>query len=167
MPKQLSDERIAVVVLDGPPADPAAITDAEFDAGLRLECRIMAGEYRLTPVGSDTVNQSEMCEGGNATVYGRSNYEGMMTVFRYLDGDGLADETNDVAWDATKLKGTLLHIVEREGPEHDAAGAVGQGYSYFEVLTDNPQAPSERTGFIRRVIPLGVQRAVLDRNNFV
>ncbi len=163
MPKQLSDERIAVVILDGPPADPNAITKAEFDAGLHIECRIMAGEYRLSPTGSETINQSEMCEGINATTFGRSNYEGTMTVFRYLTAAGLADPANDVAWDATKEKGTNLHIVEREGPEHDAAGAAGQEYDYYEVVTDDPQKPSDRQGFTRRVVPLGVQKAAINR----
>lgn len=163
MPKQLSDERIALVLLPAPPADKDAITVAEFDAGIRLECRIMAGEYRLTPVASDTTNQSEMCEANNAMVPTRDNFEGTMTVFRYLTGAGVADALNDVAWDAVKEKGALLPLVEREGPEHDLDGAVGQEYSYFEVLNDNPQAPSDRTGYIRRVVPLYVQRAALNK----
>lgn len=163
MPKQLSDERIAVMLFDEPPADPAAITVTEWDAGTPLECRIMAGEFRLSPSGSETVNQSELCEGVNATTFGRSNYDASMTVFRYLTDEGLADALNDVAWDATKVKGTTLYLAEREGPIHDAPGAAGQEYSYFEVVTDDPQKPSDRGGFIRRVIPLGVQKAALDK----
>lgn len=163
MPRQLSDERIAVVVLDGPPADPNAITTAEFDAGTHVECRIMSGEYRLTPSGSETVNQSELCSGVNAVTFGKSNYDATITIFRYLTGAGAADGANDVAWETFKTKGTTLHIVDREGPEHDAPGAEDQEYSYFEVVTDDPQVPTDRAGFIRRTVPLGVQNAALNK----
>ena len=163
MPKTLADERIALMMLDAAPANPNAITVAEWTACTPLECRIMAGEYRLTPSGSDTINQAELCVGVNAVTYGRSNYDASITVFRYLLGTGLTDPANDVAWEAVKAKGTTLYLVEREGPLHDAAGAVGHEYSYFEVVTDDPQAPQDRTGFIRRTVPLGVQDAVLNK----
>lgn len=163
MPKTLADARVALMLLDTPPADKNAITVAEYEAGTPLQCRIMAGEYRLSPTGSETVNQAELCEDVNATTFGRSNYEGTFTVFRYLLGTGLTDPANDEAWEATKVKGTTLHLVEREGPAHDAAGAASQEYSYFEVVTDDPQVPSDRGGFIRRVIPLGVQKAALNK----
>ena len=163
MPRQLSDEKIAVVVLDGPPSDPNAISEQEFNAGTHIECRIMSGEYRLSPSGSDTVNQSELCSGVNAVTYGRSNYDATITVFRYLTGLGAADGQNDVAWDFFKEKGTTLHLVEREGPEHSESGADGQEYSYFEVVTDDPQVPQDRSGFTRRTIPLGVQNAALNK----
>lgn len=158
MPKQLSDERIALALLDTPPEDPKAVTVAEFDAGTRLECRVM--DYRLSATASDSVDQSELCNATNATAPGRSNYEGSITVFRYFDGTtGGADPENDVAWEALKEKGTVLHLVEREGPEYTEDGAADQEYSYYEVITDNPQKPTERNGFIRREIPLFVQKA--------
>lgn len=161
MPKTIADENIALVLLTTAPADPTAITAAEFDAGEPLQCRIM--DYRLSPVASDTVQQGEFCTSTNAQVPTRSNYEGTVTVFRYLDETGLADPINDVAWDAVKEKGTTLHLVEREGPVHDAVGTVGQAYSYFEVITDHPQVPADRGGFIRREVPLYVQRASLNK----
>src|SRR5690606_15956570 len=161
MPKQISDERIALVLLDTPPADPDNITVAEFDAGTHLECRIM--DYRLSPVASDTVQMGELCTATNAQVPTRSNYEGTVTVFRYLDAAGLADSADGVAWEAFREKGTTLHLVEREGPDHDAAGAGGQEYSYFEVITDHPQQPTDRGGFIRREVPLYVQRAAINK----
>lgn len=163
MPKTLADERVALMLLETAPANPAAITAAEFNAGTPLECRIMAGEYRLSPTGSESITQSEVCSGVNATTFGKSNYEATMTVFRYLLGTGLTDPANDEAWEATKTKGTTLHLIEREGPIHDEPGAAAHEYSYFEVVTDDPQVPSDRGGFIRRVIPLGVQNAVLNQ----
>jgi len=32
----------------------------------------------------------------------------------------------------------------------------------FEVITDNPQKPTETSGYIKRIIPMQVQKAVLD-----
>lgn len=161
MPKQISDENIALVRLDAAPTDIDAITVAEFDAGERLECRIM--DFRLSPVASDTVQQSELCTGSNASVPTRSNYEGSVVVFRYFDEGGDPDAVNDVAWEAFKEKGTTHHLVVREGPHHSEAGAAGQEVSYFEAIQDHPMVPTERGGFIRREITLYVQRASLDK----
>jgi hypothetical protein len=157
MPKTISDERVALRALPEPPANPKAITTEEWDAGIPLECRIM--DYRLSATASDTVAAGELCEGTNAQAPGRSNYEGNITILRYLTGAGLSDAANDIAWITFKNKGTTLHLVEREGPEHDAEGTAGQEYSYYEVISDNPTKPTERTGFIRREVPLLVQRA--------
>lgn len=157
MPKTLADANVALVLLAAAPADPTKITVAEFDAGTRLECRVM--DYRLSATGSDAIQQTELCNPTNASAPGRSNYEGNMTVFRYLTAAGLADSTNDVAWDAVKAKGTTLHLVEREGPAHAGDGEASEEVSYYEVITDDPQKPTDRTGYIRREIPLLVQRA--------
>lgn len=157
MPKQISDEHVALRALPEPPVNPKAITVEEWAAGVPLECRIM--DYRLSATASDAVPSGDLCEGTNAQAPGRSNYEGNVTVNRYLTAAGLADAANDIAWVTFKEKGTTLHLVEREGPEHDAAGAAGQEVSYYEVITDNPSKPSDRGGFIRREVPLMVQRA--------
>src|SRR5690606_2612414 len=94
----------------------------------------------------------------NAVTYGASNYEGTVTPFRYLDATGAADALNDVAWDALKEKGTTLWLVEREGPEYTTAWTTGDEVDVYEVVTDEPQKPTDRTGFIKRIVPLGVQR---------
>src|SRR5690606_631536 len=109
MPKQISDERIALVLLDTPPADPDNITVAEFDAGTHLECRIM--DYRLSPAASDTVQMGELCTATNAQVPTRSNYEGTVTVLRYLDASGLADSGHDMAWQPLRQRGHTRHLV--------------------------------------------------------
>jgi hypothetical protein len=150
MPKLISDERVALMALPEPPADPKNITVAEWEAGVPLQCRIM--DYRLSATASDTVPSGELCAGNNAQAPGRRQVP-----------HGLADPTNDIAWTTFKDKGTTLHLVDREGPEHDAAGAAGQEYSYYEVVTDNPTKPTERAGFIRREIVLLVQRAAENR----
>lgn len=161
MPKTLADARTRLVALTTKPANPAAPTVTELTAGIDLSCRILKSDYRLSPVASDTVPDTELCSEGNAVTFGASNYEGSVTPFRYLTEAGKADALNDIAWDALKEKGTELWLYEREGPKYDAAWAAADEVDGYEVVTDNPQKPSDRAGFIKRVVPLGVQRAWL------
>jgi len=161
MPKTIADEHVALVAFDSPPADPAAITDDEWNAATPLQCRIM--DYRLSPTDPDTVQQAELCTGSNAQVPTRSNYEGSVIVFRYLDADGKPADTEDAVYDLFREKGTALYLADREGPEQDAEGEAGQEYSYFEVLTSDPKKPTDRGGYVRRESTLYVQKAYLDK----
>lgn len=165
MPKTLADGRIKLVALTVDPANPAAITVTEANAGTDLSCRILKSDYRLSPVASDTIADAELCSEGNATAFGASNYEGTLTPFRYLDDDGKSETINDVAWELLKDKGTHLYLIEREGPHYTEPFKAGDEIEVYEVITDNPQKPSDRAGFIKRVVPLGVQRAWL--NNLI
>jgi len=161
MPKTLADGRIALIALTVKPADPEAITESVLNAARAtgdLSCRILKSDYRLSPTASDTLQEAELCATGNATSFGASNYEGSVTPFRYLDEDGQADGANDIGWTLLKEKGTTLWLVEREGPEYDVPFAAGDDYEIYEVVTDEPQKPSDRSGFIKRIVPLGVQR---------
>ncbi len=161
MPKTLADGRIALIALTTKPANPEAIPASVLNAARAtgdLSCRILKSDYRLSAVASDTVNEAELCSTGNAVTFGASNYEGSITPFRYLTEDGAADTAADIAWALLRDKGTTLWLVEREGPEYDADFATGDEYEIYEVVTDEPQKPSDRSGFIKRVVPLGVQR---------
>lgn len=163
MPKTLADARTRLVALTLRPANPASPTVAELEAGEDLSCRLLKSDYRLSPTSSDTVPDTELCSEGNAVTFGASNYEGSLTPFRYLDEDGKADLLNDVAWDLLKDKGTELWLYEREGPRYEQAFAAADIVDGYEVVTDNPQKPSDRGGYIKRTVPLGVQRAWLNR----
>jgi hypothetical protein len=162
MPKTLADGRLALIAFTTKPTgDLEALTATVINAARAagdLSCRVLKSDYRLSATGSDTVADTELCSTGNAVTYGASNYEGTVTPFRYLTPAGLADAANDIAWDLLKEKGTTLWLLEREGPEYNAEFAVGQEYDLYEVVTDEPQKPGDRTGFIKRVVPLGVQR---------
>ena len=73
------------------------------------------------------------------------------------DETGKPVVAEDVLWEATKEKGSRLWFVEREGPKSSAPDATGDEYEVFEVITDTPQKPSDMAGYIKRVVPLGVQ----------
>lgn len=159
----LADGRIRLVALTTKPANPEAVTAAEAAAGVRLECRILKSDFRLSPTASDTIADTPLCKEGNAVSFGASNYEGSITPFRELTPEGLADETNDVAWEALKTKYTRLWLLKSEGKRHTEDIVTGDPYDLYEVITDNPQDPSDRGGYIKRVVPLGVQDAWLNK----
>jgi hypothetical protein len=162
MPKTLADGRTKLVALSTKPANPTAPTVTELTSGTDLSCQVLKSDYRLSAVASDTVSDTELCAEGNAVTYGASNYEGTVTPFWYLDDQGQPDATENDPWDLLREKGTNLWLVEREGPKYDVPFAAGDEVEVYEVVTDNPQKPSDRTGYIKRTVPLGVQRAWLD-----
>ena len=145
------------------PDNPGALTAVEADEFVTIECHILKSDFRLSPTASDTISDSLLCTVGNAVSYGASNYEGTVSPVRFLDEDGLPDPENDIAWDLFKQKGTRLWILVSEGPAHTEAFASGQEYDLYEVVTDSPQKPSDRAGWIKRTVPLGVQNAWLNR----
>lgn len=161
MPKTLADARTRLAILTIKPANLAAPTVAELDAGINASCKILKSDYRLSPTSSDTVPDTELCSEGNAVTFGASNYEGSVTPFWYLDATGKSDIAEDVVYQALKEKGAHLWFVEREGPRYEQAWAAADAVEVYEVITDNPQKPSDRSGYVKRVVPLGVQRAEL------
>lgn len=162
LPLTLADGRIKLTALTVAPADPAAITVTELTAGVELSCKINKPDYRLSPTASDTVPDQPLCQEGNAVTFGNSNYEGSLTVLRFLDATGLPEAEEDEAWDLLRTKGTILWLVERTGPKHDVEWAAADEYALYKVLTDNPQKPTDLAGYVKYMIPVGVQNAVLD-----
>jgi hypothetical protein len=162
MPLTLADGRIKLTALPTRPVNPLAITVAELTAvgAVPLDKAVMKQDYRLSAVASDTVDEAPLIARGNAAAPGFSNYEGNLSVFRYLDREtGLADEDEDIAWDLFKRKGTELWLVEREGPIAEVDWAVAQPYECWHVITDTPQKATDRqAGYIKRTVPLLVQR---------
>lgn len=161
MPKTLADARTRVAILTVAPADLDSIPVATLNAAIDASCRLLKSDYRLSATASDTVDDTELCSEGNAVTFGASNYEGSVTPFWYLDSAGQMVDVDNPVWLALKEKGSELWFVEREGPKYDVAWAAGDDYEVYRVITDNPQKPADRTGYIKRVVPLGVQDAEL------
>lgn len=164
MPRSLADGHKKVAVLTTKPVNPAAPTVTELNAGIGgaagAGCRILLSDWTLGPTDSDTFNERAVCEDGNANAYGASNYQAGMTAFRYFDettGDPHA--TEDALFAAAKEKGTTLYIYEREtGQDESDPWSSGDELFGAEVLTDWPQKPSETGGYIKRRIPMQVQK---------
>lgn len=161
--KSLFEGRILLTAMAAAPANPESITLAELTAGVRLSKAVLRSGYRLSPTGSDTLNEPSLEDTGNSTVFGSSNYEAAMTLFRFLDAAGKSDTEQDVAYNLFTGKGLQLHLVERIGPLASVPWATGDAYRYFPVLTDDPQMPTELTGYVKFVQPLGVQGGVVLR----
>ncbi|WP_159622673.1 hypothetical protein [Ruania rhizosphaerae] len=158
MPKTLADGRVKLTALTTKPADVAAITITELGAGTEAACSINKSDYRLSATGSTPITEQEMCRKGEGNTPGPTQYEGSVTPFWYLDETGQPDPAAMEVWDLLKTKGTTLWLVERDGPEEDVDWAEGDEYVVYEVVTDEPQVPTDRfTGFIKRIVPLGVQ----------
>lgn len=163
MPKSLFEGKILVTALATRPADGEALTVAELTAGVRLSQAILRAGYRLSPTGSDTLSEPSLEDTGNAVTYGSSNYEASMTLFRYLTEEGTSDTEQDIAYNLFAGKGLNLNLVERVGPPASKPWEAGDEYRLFPVITDDPQQPSELTGYIKFVQPLGVQGGVVLR----
>lgn len=159
MPLTLADGRDRITVFTTKPADLSAITTAEATAAIYASPMINKPDFKLGATGSDTVADQPLSQEGNAKTFGRSNFDGSTTVLRFLDAAGQPVALEDTLWDAMKTKGTLLWIAYRVGPKSSVAMTAGDKYEWFEVMTDAPQHPSDRAGYIKNVIPLGIQDA--------
>jgi hypothetical protein len=163
MPKSLADGRIKVVALSSAPANPEAITLTELEAGIDISCRILSSDYLLGATDSDKIPEKELCKEGNANAIGASNYQAAVTPFRYFDETtNQAHATEDEVYQLLKDKGTTLFLAERNTSKKSTdAWAAGDEVDLYEVVTDNPQKPSDMGGYIKRRVPMEVQSAWL------
>lgn len=162
MPKSLADGKIKLAVLSTKPANPAAPTVAELTAGIDASSRVLSSDYTLGAVDSDKVAEKPLSQEGNSNAMGPSNYQAAVTPFRYFDGAGASEAGEDAVYQALKTKGARLWLVERQTSKKATdAWAAGDEVSVFEVITDNPQKPSDMGGYIKRRVPMEVQDAWL------
>lgn len=161
-PRTLADGRVRLVFLPTLKG-PAAPTVAELGSATDLSCRVLKSDFRASPVASETISgMNALCETSNASAPGQSNYEVSLSVFRWFDPSkpGQKDALGDVAYQALKVKGTHGYLVKREtGKEYSEPFAEGDEVEVYEIVTDNPQSPTDPGGFIRRTIPTFVQNA--------
>ncbi|MDI3330704.1 MAG: hypothetical protein QJR09_08210 [Micrococcus sp.] len=165
-PRTFAEQHRKITVLTAPPTEAlSALTVATLEAGMDASCRVTQEGTRFAATASETLNQPAVCEPASASVPARSNFEATMGVFRYFDETtGNADPTGDVLFQALKIKGTPVYVVERlNGKAWDDAWVAGDEYSVFAVTTDNWQRQSDpHAGYIHVTIPLTVQDAELN-----
>lgn len=150
----LADEHIKFTILPDAPANPAAPTAAELNAGIDASCLVFADDFRWTATDSERVGERALCESTAAESPGLSNYDLGFTAWRYFDETtGAPDMTADELFQACKEKGTELHgYVRRTGKRHDAVWATGDEIQLGgRFTTDTPQ--TDGTGFTKYRIP--------------
>lgn len=162
MPKSLADGRMKVIMLTTAPADFTSVTSTELTAGKDVSSAILSNGFNLGPEASDTVDEKSLADEGNVKVMTASNYSGSITAFRYFDASGAADPAADALFQALKVKGVPIWFVKRFTSKMSTeAMAAADEIQVFEVRPDNAQ-DAEATGYIKKIVPLQVERAELN-----
>jgi hypothetical protein len=157
MPFTQGDGRRKVTILTTKPANLEAVTATEANAGTDAQWHILKSDYRLSPTGSSTFDNTPLGSANNWSTFGASAAEGRFSVFRDLDATGkpVADSETEEVFDLVREKGTQLWVMDRLGPDADTTWATADEYSIYEVQTDELQE-SDGNGFIKYVVPLSV-----------
>ena len=165
MPRSIADARKKVsILLDGVPADlpttgaviPAALLNSD-DA----TCNIAKNDFRMSATASESINDPRLCDEGNASVLGASNYEASWSIFRYFDEDGQVDPDEDWLFDLVRAKGaTVVAALRENGRMYDQEWQEGEEGELWVMKNDNPQRPTDTGGYIKRVTPFAVERVV-------
>ena len=109
---------------------------------------------------AQTINESAICDGVTSPVPTERQFEGRLVVFRDLDPEtGMPVSGGDELFALLQTFGTRLWILKSKGPVYTEDFASGHPYSLYEVVTDEPADPSDRSGSFKEEIGLYVQRA--------
>jgi hypothetical protein len=160
MPRSQADGKTRTVILTDEPADPENPTAAELLAGIYISCDILDSDFTFGATDSDKFAEKAQCEVNNTNALGASNFEAGITVFRDFGAAGIPGPDDDV-FTATKAKGTELWMYSRRTSKgsKEAFAASDEIYLGAKVITDEPQPPSERGGYIKWRIPMEVVEA--------
>lgn len=154
----LADGRVKFSALTTEPANPAAPTVTELNAGIDLSCAVLQDGFNFGPTDSDKIAEKALCTVGNANTLGPANGEAAFTVWRYFAEGGGFDTTDDAPFQAVKTKGTTLWLYARQMDKLATAAWAATDEIYYgaEVITDRPQR-SDAGGFIKYRVPCEVQ----------
>lgn len=159
--KTLADGHIKLAVLTTAPANIAAPTVAELNAGIDASAKVLISDFTWSATDSDKVAERALTDINNVNAIAASNFQTGLTIWRYFNaGTGVADPTDDALWTAMKTKGTSLWIYPRRTGKLATAAWASADEIYLGglVVTDNPQLPSDLGGFIKQRIPLEPQQ---------
>lgn len=152
----LADGKTKFTVLVTAPADPAAPTATELNAGIDLSCDILSSDFNWSNADSDKIAEKALCAKGNSNAIGASNYTTGITLWRKFDvSTGAPDPADEAGWEALKAKGATVWAYARETGKDSTEewAASDEIYLGGEVVTDAPQR-TDGTGFIKRRIPM-------------
>lgn len=160
MPRSLADGHTKFTILTTEPSDPENPTATELNAGIDASCNILASDFTWGAADSDKVAEKPLCAKNNANSLGASNFTAGVTPFRYFDSvTGAVDAAADTVFAALKVKGTELWCYARRNGK-DATDTWEAGDEIFlgaDVVTDEPQPPSDLGGYIKFRVPMEVQ----------
>lgn len=165
MPKSKAEGREKWMLLSAPPADPTAVTLTEAQAGIDASCAISSADSRISAAASATFSDPAICDEIAVTEFGQSNFEGNVAPFRFFDEMGASEEgtdgdVRDEVYQLLKDKDTELYVLIRDTSKRSREALVsGDEYELYQVVTDEPQRPSSREGYQKRIVPLAIRNA--------
>lgn len=156
----LADGRVKFSILTTAPANPAAPTITELNAGIDMSCKVTQDGFTFGATDSDKIAEKALCTVGNANSLGPSNAEVAFVVWRFFDEAGGFHATDDAGFEAVKDKGTTLWAYARQMDKLATAAWAATDEIYFgaEFVTDTPQRV-DSGGFIKYRIPGEVQNS--------
>lgn len=154
----LADGKTKFTVLTTKPANPAAPTVAELNAGIHLADNILTSDFTFGAVDSDKVAEKPLSSSANANAIGASNFQLAFTLWRKFLTAGGFDAADESGWAALKVKGATLWAYARQTDKAASAAwaAADEIYLGAEFTNDNPQR-TDGTGFIKYRLPCEVQ----------
>jgi len=159
--KSLAKGHTKLTALAAKPASTTAITLTELTAGDEWTESIALSGFSLGSTGSSTTDDPSIGQTGNFQALEGSNYAGALPIIRYFDPTTKQpDPTTDVAFQGAKVKGTTLYLVKRQSAKTASEDwAVGDEYSYYECVTDDPQGAPADSGYIKQLVNVAVSDA--------
>ncbi len=155
--KVLADRKHKLTILTTKPANEAAPTAAELNAGIEACLKVASEGFSHSPADSTTLEFKPLC-GVREQVYTDTNFTQAMTVVRYYLTAGGIDPTDDALFTAVKTRGTTLWAYGRlTDKAATAAWAAGDEiYLGTRFTPDHPQVP-DNPGWVSFRIPCAVQ----------
>lgn len=141
MPRVLADGKTKLAFLTERPANPAAPTASELEAGIDMSCAILSSDFEFTAAASDTRDSKTLCQTGNAQRPGLSNHTANLTIYRFWKEEGGSDaEGEDAGFEAVKVKSTPIWAYARKTEKFsDEPWEAGDEiYMGGEFLSDTP-----------------------------
>lgn len=154
----LADGKVKLSLLTTKPANPAAPTLTELNAGIDISCKVLSDNFDFGPTDSDKNNEKVLCSTGNSNSLGASNYQAGFTLLREFLVAGGFDATGDAAFVALKSKGATVWLYARQTDKLATTDWAAAEEIFFgcAAISDNPQYVAG-SGGIKYKIPLEVQ----------
>ena len=152
--KKASDGKWKGTLLTEAPANEAAPTAAELNAGEEISCRILDSDKAWTNTDSETFDEKPPCVKGQALALGASNYDLGFTFLReYLEAGGPDIAGMDAGYQAVKTKGSEVWIYARETDKDSLEPweAGDEIYLGGKVQSDAPARVNNEGNIKRRV----------------